>query len=214
MIRALGLCGCIGWLAIAPPPVGAQETDTWEYAPYRVQVWLAVRPAAELPVAFEQKILARLRTELPLYAGATWRLEVGRAPRAFSSTLVALLDRVSVQQIAEASEEVLEQDKLMLLTVEPVRGHYQISCRELDCHARSLSLVSRTRVLQRERIPRDCARAVARVFAPRIRVESSRGRDATARIRAGGLVRHDHCVSRVQQGSMILSGSFILKSTM
>ena len=45
--------------------------DTWEYSPYRVQVWLACRPSARCRSS-QQTILAELRTQTPVYAGATW----------------------------------------------------------------------------------------------------------------------------------------------
>ncbi|MGM0490588.1 MAG: hypothetical protein ACQESR_28005 [Planctomycetota bacterium] len=179
-----------------------QAGDTWEYSPYQVRVWLAARPSAQLPPRLQAEILRQLRTEMPLFAGVTWRLVAERAPEGIASTLVTGLESVGVEQIVAASEEALADDKLMLLTVEPDRGSYVVACRELDCRARSFGRVADCRVRQRPHLAKTCARTVARAFSPLARVEQSRGRSARVRVRAGGLVRHDHSISRVEEGEI------------
>ena len=64
----------------------AQAQDTWEYAPYHVRVWLAVRPSAGLPEYVQTEILQQLRIQSPLYAGATWELVAEKAPESITPT--------------------------------------------------------------------------------------------------------------------------------
>ncbi len=181
----------------------ARAQETWEYSPYQVQVWLAVLPSARLPETLQEEILTELRRQAPLFAGATWRLVAEKAPESIAPTLVTVLDALSLEQIAAVAEDALAPDKLMLLTVAADGGEFLIACRELDCHARSFGQVFQTRGMQLPRLPRDCAMTMARAFAPLVRVEQSRGRSATARVRAGGLVRYDHCISRVKAGDVL-----------
>lgn len=176
--------------------------DTWEYAPYQVRVWLAARPSAQLPLRLQAEILEQLRTELPLFAGVTWRLVAETAPRGLASTLVTALQSVEVDRIAAEGQAILANDKLMLLTVEPEGGGYRVACRELDCHARSFGGVAERQVRQRPHLAKACARTVAEAFSPLVRVEQSRGRHARVRVRAGGLVRHDHSISSVDEGEI------------
>ncbi len=205
--RSVCLCA-LAWLAIMIQClVGgtnvAWAQDTWEYSPYRVCVWLAVCPSAELPPRVQQAILSELRSQAPVYAGATWRLEAERAPAALNSTLATTLEDLTVDRIAATGNEVFSADKLIFLTVAEDQGDFLLACRELDCQARSLSQVVHRRVLQRSRLARDCVAVVATTFSPLVRVEQSRGRHATARVRAGGLVRHEHCVSLVKLGDVL-----------
>lgn len=181
-------------------PARARARQTWEYSPYRVHVWLAVRPSAGLPEYVQSQIIRQLRLETRIHAGATWQLSAEKAPRAISSTLVTMLDSVAVDQIATAAADALSHDKLMLLTVRQEQGDYLIACRELDCRTRSFGLSFHARTLQLPHLAKGCARLVARAFAPLVRVEESRGRTAMARVRAGGLVHRDHCVSLVGEG--------------
>lgn len=196
LIMALGFDA-----AGAGASVGAAG-DTWEYSPYQVRVWLAARPSAQLPPRLQAEILAQLRTEIPVFAGVTWRLVAEQAPKQIASTLVTALGSVEVEQIVAAREEALAADKLMLLTVRPEDGGYLVACRELDCHARSFAPVAVDHVRQRPLLAKACARTVAGAFSPLARVEQSRGRSATVRVRAGGLVRHDHSISRVDEGAI------------
>ncbi len=148
-------------------------------------------------------MLAQLRTQAHVYAGATWKLEAKRAPAELCGTLVTSLDTLTVDQVAAVGDDVFAPDKLMFLAVEEEQGDFLLACRELDCRARSLSQVVRMRTLQRARVPRDCVSAVAAAFSPLVRVEQSRGRGAAARVRAGGLVRHDYCVSLIKTGDVM-----------
>ncbi len=119
------------------------------------------------------------------------------------STIVTSLDEINVQQIGATTEDVFASDKLMLLSVEEAEGDFLIACREFDCRGRSFGQTVRTRTVQRARLPRDCAATVAKAFSPLVRVEQSRGRNATARVRAGGLVLNDHCASRIQERDVL-----------
>ncbi len=152
------------WVCSLATAGGALGQETWEYSPYRVRLWLAVRDATTLSTRAQTELLEQIQKRSRLFAGATWRLEVQAAPSALTGTLTTLLDQVTVEQIAEVSQDALDQDKLILLTVGRQEDAYDVACRELDCHARSFSLVYRCRVQQLPLLGRQCAvRRVGRV---------------------------------------------------
>lgn len=198
------VCVAAAWLL---PGAGyrLQAQGTWEYNPYRVHVWLAVKPSAWLPDALQRDVLDQLVAQAHVYAGATWRLTSAAAPASLTSTLVTVLDQVTMEQLIAGGEDVLAHDKLMLLSVQEENGELLIACREVDCHTRTFGLVYRSRTQQLDRLARDCMVAVATAFSPLVRVEQARGRAATVRVRAGGLVhpQAEHCVSLVQEGDVL-----------
>jgi hypothetical protein len=193
----------LGTLIAVAAPRAATAQDAWDYTPYRIRVWLAVRPSAEVGPVLRNEIIQTLVTLAPVYGGATWQLEAEEAPETIRSSVEAALDELTVEQIAAAREGALAPDKVMLLSVCEEASAFSIACRELDCRTRTLGSTVRTRSWQRARLARDAADAVADAFAPLVRVESSRGRKASVRMRASGLVRFDHCPSLVKTGDVL-----------
>jgi hypothetical protein len=190
--------------AVAPRTAIAQDAqDAWDYTPYHIRVWLAVRPSAETTATLRNEILQTLVVQAPVYGGATWQLEAEEAPESIRYSLEAALDELTVEQVGAAREDALTPDKVMLMSVCQENGQFLIACRELDCRTRTLGMTVRARTFQRARLPRDAADAVAEAFAPLVRVEMSRGKKASVRMRASGLVRYDHCPSLVKTGDVL-----------
>jgi hypothetical protein len=113
-----------------------------------------------------------------------------------------MLDSLTIDQVSAAADDVFQYDKVIFLTIEETEGRFRLTSREMDCQARSFGPVGHMDVWESSRLPKDCTRMVAAAFKPLIRVEQSRGRSATARVRAGGLVYHEHSISRVAQGDV------------
>ncbi|MBM4090217.1 MAG: hypothetical protein FJ276_12465 [Planctomycetes bacterium] len=181
----------------------ASADQTFEYSPYKIRVWLAVRPEPELNSGVQQAILNAVLTQTPQYAGATWNVAAEIAPDSIRSTLATSLDDLDVPRIGQVAKDVFASDKIMLLAVSMEGGDAVVACRELDCRCRTLGPVVRQRVGQFDRLPRDAAAVVVRAFSPLVRVEESRGRSARVRARAGGLVFHDYCPSLVKVGDVL-----------
>ncbi|MHB9064454.1 MAG: hypothetical protein ACYC4B_11750 [Pirellulaceae bacterium] len=187
--------------ALVPRMAIAQEA--WDYTPYRIRVWLAVRPSAEIGPLLRHEIIQTLVVQAPVYGGATWQLEAEEAPETIRYSVLAALDDLTVAQIRAAREDALVPDKVMLLSVCEQAGEFLIACRELDCRTRTLGETVHARTWHRARLARGAADVVADTFAPLVRVESSRGRKASVRMRASGLVRYDHCPSLVKSGDVL-----------
>jgi hypothetical protein len=73
----------------------------------------------------------------------------------------------------------------------------------LDGRARTLGQTVRSESRQLVRLTRDAADLVAETFAPLVRIESTRGKQAMARVRAGGLLLTNTGVSFVGTGDVL-----------
>jgi hypothetical protein len=176
--------------------------DAWDYSPYRIRVWLATSPSAELNAASRAEMLETLTWQAQVCGGATWRLEATVAPAALQPSMLVALDNLTAAQIGQV-KEAWSVDKIMLVAVREVDGAFQIACREVDSRTRTLGVPLRATCWQRARLARDVSDLVAETFSPLVRVEMSRGKKATVRVRANGLVHGDSCVSRVSAGDVL-----------
>jgi hypothetical protein len=110
---------------------------------------------------------------------------------------------ITTEQISESLPKVYELDKVLLLGVRTVHGEHQIHCREFDCRSRTFSQLVRRGCSQRGLIPAVAVDTLVATFTPMGRVEDSRGRDATVRVRAGGLVYDPFCPSAIREGDIL-----------
>ena len=189
--------------AVTVSPCATRAQDSWEYTPYQIRVWLSARPSAALSAPWQEKMLRTLEMLAPVYGGATWRLTAQEAPETIRASMVAALEVLTVEQVRAAQEDVLTQDKLMLLCVEEEQGRFALACRELDCRTRTFGQTVRMDTGQPALLPRVAADIVAESFQPLVRIESSRGKKATVRIRGGGLVRDESCPSSIRAGDVL-----------
>ncbi len=85
-------------------------------------------------------------------------------------------------------------DKIFAVSITTTRDElFQIQLREIDCIMRVVGPIVRLTVPVWEAIPRSIAYATQKAFAPLARIEEADLRNATLRIRAGGLiVDQDH----------------------
>lgn len=180
----------------------ADAQDAWDYSPYRIRVWLALSPSAELNAASQVEILETLKWQSHVCGGATWQLEASAAPAALYPSMLAALDSLTAVQIAQV-EDAWSADKIMLVAVREEDGAFRITCREVDSRTRTLGVPLHAVGWQRARLARDISDLVAEAFSPLVRVETSRGKKATVRVRANGLVHGDGCVSRVSMGDVL-----------
>ncbi len=181
----------------------AGAEDSWEYAPYEIEVWLDAQPSPILNAALQRQLLDELQVQAPVHAGATWRLTAGVVPAALRGSLRAALDEVSVEQVTACVPAGPWPDKLMLLGVEEQHGRIRLACRELDSRTRTLGPAVRRESPQLVRLARDAADLIAETFSPLVRIEATRGKRATVRVRAGGLMVDPSGVSAVGAGDVL-----------
>jgi hypothetical protein len=191
---------------------GQVSAQSWEFSPYRIQVWyggLEVLDEYGLdPADFEQL----LRQQARVVAGATWSLEFGEVPISLRPDLTNAIDRVSAEFVAAivdpppkddelATADII--DKVFLLGLTQVRNRHQWSVREFDVRTRTWSDVIEVPVAGRASIAGGAFSGMAEAFRPLLRIESSEGKVAKGRIRAGGLVVNAYTPAAVLEGAVV-----------
>jgi hypothetical protein len=192
-------------LAVALLNTGQTRAQTWEYSPYDIQVWLAFLPSAELNDEVAEGIAETISRRAWLAAGATWSVRTQRCPDALSFEAAVHTDRVTTEAVQEVAPDFVKTgDKLFLLSIRDQVVGFEMTMRELDCRTRTWQpLVSRT-VVQPAMIPYTAFDLLQEAFSPLVRIESTRGREAFARIRAGGLNTRPDSPSEIGDRDVLL----------
>jgi hypothetical protein len=164
---------------------------TWEYDPYQVQLVIAHWSSGELSQASMEELSRDVRRRLENAAGATWVLDVQPAPRELNARIAIELKSVNFESLENCLNIAENGNKLILLGIQQKAAHYTVSCRELDLETRYWGPIGQRSVAQREFLADAAMHAVLEAFSPIVRVEQSRGREATVRIRAGGLIQRE-----------------------
>ncbi|MEO1973192.1 MAG: hypothetical protein ABGX07_16655 [Pirellulaceae bacterium] len=199
--------------ALLPFVISRQSgAQSWEFAPYRIQVWyggeLLERESGLNREAFE----AALTMQGRVVAGATWSLGFGDVPAAIEPDLTSAIESVSTELVAsivdpppEPEQGVIKQpvDKVFLLGLTSKKSRLIWQAREFDVRTRTWSDVATVQVSGQSAVIRGAFQAMSNAFRPVLRIESSEGREAKARIRAGGLVVRPYSPARVTEGSII-----------
>lgn len=191
---------------------GRLSAQSWEFSPYRIQVWYGGLDALDEyglePADFEQ----RLRQQARVVAGATWNLEFGEVPTSLRPDLTNAIDRVSTEFVAAIVDPPPKDDelptadiidKVFLLGLTEVRNRHLWSVREFDVRTRTWSDVIEVPVAGRASVARGAFSGMAEAFRPLLRIESSEGKEAKGRIRAGGLVVNAYTPAAVLEGAVV-----------
>ena len=94
MLAAVGLWAAA--LARAASAASAAETaSVWEYAPYRVDVWLAIDPAAGNREALLAELAGALPRQIDRIVGGVWDAQVHMAPATLAAAALASIDQLS-----------------------------------------------------------------------------------------------------------------------
>lgn len=186
--------------------------QTWEFSPYRIQVWYGGTALLRENGLPDEVFEDRLKEHCRVSAGAAWRLEFGDVPDFVRPDLTDNIEGVSGELIAKIvdppreAEEVLTEtavDKVYLLGLRSTRGVLEWQVREFDVRTVTWSDVARIPVSGRTSIIRGAFQGMAETFRPILRIETSEGRDAKGRIRAAGLVIHDYAPAAVRPGAIV-----------
>lgn len=183
----------------------AAAQGTWEYTPYRVQVWVALAPGADLTERLYERIARAMSEQAEVAAGVTWDISTQRCRAELLGDAVGALDLLTADAIKAVVPQLLkDKDKLVLVSVREDPTGYLVQARELDCTTRLWSPTVSRQVLQTDQLPAACFAAVCDAFQPLARIVGAKGVDVEIHPRAGGLVTQDACVSRVEQNVPLL----------
>ena len=181
----------------------APAPPSWEYSPYRLRVWVSQAPSTWLNSQTELAIRRALAQRAEIEAGAAWNLVLAPPPPQLSAAIFLHLGTLSADDIARAAPAALQDDKILLLSVEATAREYVLRARELDCHTRTWGPV----VESRERHPgllADRAYAtIVRAFAPLARIEMADAKTALVRVRAGGLIVDPRWPASIGRGDIL-----------
>jgi hypothetical protein len=184
---------------------GQLRAQTWEYSPYAIQVWLAFLPSAELHDDLAQRIATTISQRSWTIAGATWDVQARRCPDGLALDAAAHPDRVTTEAVQQIAPDFIKKgDKLFLLSICDRTVGFEMTIRELDCRTRTwMPSVSRM-VVQTAMIPYAAFALLEDAFSPIVRIETTRGRDAFARVRAGGLIMRTPSPSEIRDQDVLL----------
>lgn len=214
------------WLALAPSPElnaavqdrilrGLHErAEAVALAPWTVQAEPSPAPARDSMLAglewLSLEVLSpgEKKEETPEAAPlSTPTLLTGSAESSGAAALLPLNGGVAqaVPSPPPDYSDVLEaNDKLVLVHIAPKLGGFAVEARELDCRTRQWSEVITRHAAHAALLPLESFRAVEEVFRPVARIESAKGKSATVRVRAGGLVQHEENPAYVPDDAVFL----------
>jgi hypothetical protein len=201
MTRLRLLLAALLSLTFSPAALGQA---TWEYAPYRARVWLAVESLPQLPAS----LAATLSDTLPKRANAVWgavmQIEVTAAPVKLRGALLQSLEQVTPEALASAADRTdLESDKLYLAILLYREGSFLVRVRELDCRSRQLGPVIEGSCSTVAGLSPALWDAVAESFTPLARIEQVEQNKTLARLRAGGLITDPASPAIIEPGMVL-----------
>ena len=184
-------------LLLTPLPAAAQSV--WELTPYRVQALVAAAPDPELTPAVEAELCAAVAERAGAVVGAPWELDVAAASRPLRSAMLCELDSIAAGAVPKG---LLQGDKLLLVTVSPEGGAYQVAARELDVRTQIWGLTARRRAGQLAKLRDVVLDAMIEAFVPIASIQGADKQQAQLRLKASGLRARDPKVLRVHPGDV------------
>lgn len=171
-------------------PHDANSAVAWEYAPYRVKVWIVDDDSFVLR-SWQSRIEARVVRDAILDEYNSWKVECERAQPAWRSRIRLEwdngLDALSLLLVHD--ESLAGYDKLIAIRVGQSASGYAIDGRELDLSTRQWSRLTELSASELELVPERVYAAVRSSFMPITRIERVANEVVYVRTRATALSR-------------------------
>jgi hypothetical protein len=180
------------------PRAGCAQA-VWELTPYQFHVCLAVQPTPELPPRVIDEMGMNLTDRVDGSVGAAWNLTVSEPEATLRRAMLADLENVGVDAIPK---EILENDKVTLVTISPEVIGFRVAARELDVRTQTFSAVVEKDVFQGALLSDALFSAVVEAFAPLALIKTSEGEKVELRLRAGRLAPRDASLLAVHPGAI------------
>lgn len=186
-----GLMWALLILVVSATPLAAQETEAaWEFAPYRVQVWLQVDPAPSVEAGLVEHVAREIEWQCEQVDLAGWVVTLQTAPSPWAGRMAQGLETLSLPAEREARLAMVEGvDKLFFLRIQPGIETFRVTTREFDLMTDQLGPVHERKCESIPRLARQSYQAIAAAFSPLARIEESDETTAKVRMRAAGLIR-------------------------
>ena len=183
------------------PIVDAQEA--WEFSPYKIRVWTALHSSAALTPNYKRALYETIEQRAESEMPAVWDLSVESPPGLLATAMSVDLELVQRESIEQVAADVLEGDKLMLLSIAATPRGFQVQAREFDCRTRTLGPVIERSTRQLEMLDTECFSAILAAFGALVRIEQGEGRHLTVRLRAGGLITDLNSPAYIDVGDIL-----------
>lgn len=176
--------------------------DSWEFSPYRVLVWVAIRPDSPLVSHDSTQFAGAVERRAQLVEGAVWALTVAATPDSLAPDQILDETLLTADRLLDAVPQMFSFDKLICLTLAGEPYDYRVRAREFDCRTRHWGPASMLGTPFRSRLPHVSIDAIRQSFAALVRIESGVSNRLTVRIRAGGLIGRATSAAAVATGDV------------
>jgi hypothetical protein len=202
--RLLAAVLVIGLGTVLLGPRAASAQASWEYSPYRNQVWIAFGPSPDLNAEVRDRVAQELVLRSQAILGPCWDLNIAEPPGELAVDLALDVELLAASELeTHAEKSLLENDKLFLVQLGTNPRETVIRVREVDCRTRHLGPVIERRLRQSDRLAAETFSALVQSFAPLVRIESGEEKTLVTRLRAGGLILDPESPAYVDTGDVL-----------
>jgi hypothetical protein len=145
-----------------------------------------------------------IRRRADIEVGAPWSASVAAPPEALWAAVAFDIEDVSAEDIQQAAETALADDKIILLAVAGTPWDTTLKVRELDCRTRRFGPLVERRVRNPSEYAMAAFEAVREAFTPITRIELGQGKTAVVRVRAGGLILEPNSPAHIETADVLL----------
>ena len=194
------------WLAFGPSPVLTEEVRSALPAQIEEEAWAQIGPPWKLTLATAPAKLHDRIVSVPekITSDQLVALDVDAAkdkvpvinPKGVLSGLLEIMwvraevASANAIKVADTAKyrKVLGADKVLMVAVDFQDGQYVVRAREFDCRTRVMGRLAVRRDARPHLLAATVLDAMLGAFSPLVRIESSKGKEAVVRVRAGGLI--------------------------
>ncbi len=189
LLRIALFCGAA--IASFVPTAHSAPQAPWEYAPYRIEVLVAIDPRVPLSAKLASELAEDLAARANAAAQGVWQV-TGRAATATWRHRVERLETLRLDDLPNDVAAKLDSlDKVLLLGVRDAAGQWQVVARELDVATGEGGPLVTIPARDVAAILPAAHRAMQDAFCPLARIESASGTSAVLRLQGGGLPGRD-----------------------
>jgi hypothetical protein len=167
----------------AVTPSFAQEGFSWEYTPYKIQVWIADDGQVAATPSKREKLISELSQLFEVTGFHEWTTQVRWMPPEIHWAPGEPAQQLTTARMRQGAKEVLTYDKLFLVQLlGPGRPHVELS--EFDVQLRHWSELETSKVESEALLADTIFQLVRRAFRPIVQLENPNEKLIWARPRA------------------------------
>lgn len=193
----LAMACCAGWLLL--PPTRGLAQSFWEMTPYRIELIVAVDPAAAPCSHLVETLPKELLERIDNLVGAVWQLNLRTPSTDLAATIQSRLERLTADDLGKLPDGI---DKVLLLAVSADRSGFRLRAHDYDLRTRTWNAVVENHVPHRELLADAAFDVLWKAFSPIAQVDVDADRNVILRPRAGGLPLRDPTLHLASPGDL------------